>query len=130
MAKTASKQTELDPFLQEAKEAEALGAIKTLPNFKEDQEIEYNEEPTAKVIDSPREFEMAVANAQMEGDEHIEVSERLFNHLVKKAKTPYLTYGKPGIKIFKEGTKEEIQRIEKMNAEDYGNYVGRKKLGL
>ena len=75
-------------------------------------EIEANE-----VIKDPKSFEMAIAHAQMEGRDHIEVSEQLFKLLTKKAKTPYITWGKPGIKVFIEGTKEGIEAEESLSAE-------------
>jgi len=104
--------------------AEALGEIKTVPDLVTAPDVP--EEETLGVIDDPQDFRVAVGNAQMEGHEYIEVSERLFNHLARKSKTAYLTYGEPGVKVFKVGTREEIEKIEKMSAENYGNYMGRK----
>ena len=103
------------------KESESRGHIKSLKAKKEDP-VEVT--PTSELaIDNPEDFRMAIGNAQMEGLDYIEVTEKLFSYLVKNNKTNYLTYGEPGIKVFKVGTREEIQRLENMSAEEHLNYT-------
>lgn len=114
-----SKQRQID-----LKTAEALGQIKTLP---ETPELPMVEETEEAVIDNPQDFQIAIGNAQMDGADHIEVTERLFKHLIKGAKTKYITYGNPGIKVFMKGTRDKIEREESMNAEDYANHILKNK---
>lgn len=87
-----------------------LKEAKTLPQVKEEK---------VEVIDDPTEFQMAISKAQMEGVDSLEVTERIFNWLIKNNKTASLTYGNPGVRVFKTGTKDSILNEEKMNAEDW-----------
>lgn len=102
--------------------AESLGEIHTMPE-EITKDVETKEEEV-EVIDSPDAFRIAVGHAEMEGKNHIEVSERLFKYLVKNSKTRYITYGDGGIKVYKVGTKEENDKIDSMTAEQYIEYVG------
>lgn len=108
----------------EFNKAEALGQVVSAPALEEP--IVEIEESIPEVADNPDDFRLMIGNAQMEQIEHIEVTERMFKHLLKNNKSQYLTYGSPGIKVYKVGTKKEIDKIEKMSAESYGNYIGRK----
>lgn len=109
------------------RQAEALGHIKTMPEVEQQQEL--TEEVKPAVIDSPDDFRMAVAEAQMAGVDHLVVSERVMKYLLRGNKSEYLTYGDPGLKIFLEGTKEEIERRERMSAEQYHEYYMKKMNG-
>ncbi len=108
------------------KKAEALGEIKTHPVV-QDQLPEVKEE-TEPVIDNPEDFRIALGNAQMDGKEFIEVSPKLYSYLLKNAKSPYITYGDPGIKVYKAGTREDIEREEAMSAEMRAEYLTKKRI--
>lgn len=100
----------------EFKEAEALGHIKTMPEYHEEKKPEA---PKETVINDPEEFRMAVANAQMEGVDHVIVTERVLNYLLRGNKGMSLTYGNPGVRVYLEGTKADTDRMEKLTAEAY-----------
>lgn len=108
------------------KEAEALGQVKSLPEVKEPKE-EVAFAQSHDIIDTPDKFEQAIGNAQLDGLEYIEVEERLFKHLVRNSPTEYLTYGKPGVKVFKRGTRDAIMKKDNLSAEAYHDYVSRKR---
>lgn len=95
-------------------DAEAVGNLKTMPP-KQDPIVEKNYEGV--VVDNPEDFRMAVGHAQMAHAEYIEVSARMFEYLVKNNKTEYITYGSPGIKVYKEGTREKIEAWERLSPE-------------
>lgn len=109
---------------QSFKEAEALGKIKTLPKEKEEK-VEAHPEQSIDVIDTPDKFERAIGNAQLDGLDSIEVDEKLFKHLCKNSKTAYLTYGKPGIKVYLKGTRETNEQLEKMTADQFHDHICR-----
>ena len=98
------------------RDAEAAGHIKSMPvtggNIVESSDDDF------KVIDNPTDFHTAIGHAQMAGRDYLEVSGDLFNYLVKNHKTPYLTYGNPGVKVFKEGTRQKIMEFEKLNPDE------------
>lgn len=106
------------------KSAESLGQIKTSPKA----DVTETDAVVSEVIDNPEEFRMAIGNCQLEGRNWVEVSERLFNYLIKNQKTAYITYGDPGIKVFKTGTRAGIAKEERMSAEEYADYAARKKM--
>lgn len=108
------------------KKAEAIGQIKTMPKTKE-VVPEVSFEQSEAIIDSPDKFQMAIGNAQMDGLDAIEVTEKLFKHLAKNSKTKYLTYGKPGIKVFVEGTRDAIEAEESLSAEAYHDLIGKRR---
>jgi hypothetical protein len=95
--------------------AESLGHIKTMPVAKTNI---LAEEFNDKVVDNPEDFRVAIGHAQLSGKDYIEVSEPLFNYLVKNNQTEYLTYGSPGVKVFKEGTKDKILNMENLPPEE------------
>ena len=66
------------------KQAEAMGEIKTMPEVTLPPPVQVVEK--SSVIDNPEEFRMAIGNAQMEGLEYIEVTEKLFKYLMKNQK--------------------------------------------
>lgn len=108
------------------REAEAVGQVKSLPEVKEEAKAEVFEQSHA-VIDTPDKFQEAIGNAQLDGLEYIEVEEKLFKHLVRNSPTEYLTYGKPGVKVFKRGTREAILKKDNLSAEAYHDFVSRKR---
>lgn len=118
MAKSKRGHTEFE-------QAEMLGEIVTSPFDDTKEEIK---EEVSEVIDDPNEFRMAIGQAQMEGYEYVEVSEKMFKYLLRKSKSKYLTYGDPGIKVFQVGTREEIEREESLSAEQYHEHIMRKKM--
>lgn len=108
----------------ELRKAEAMGQIKTLPD-KIETPVEVKEAKTA--IDNPDDFKAALFDVQTDSEKFEEkfliVTEKLFNYLAKKHKTEYLTYGDPGVRVYKEGTKAGIDKKESLNAEQYHNLV-------
>lgn len=111
---------------QSFKDAAALGEIHVAPEVAE---VELDEKPQREdvTIDNTEDFRLAVGTAQMDGIEYVEVGEKLFKYLLRGAKTRYLTYGNPGIKVFLKGTMDDILDEEEMSAEDYGNVVARRR---
>lgn len=89
------------------------------------EEIERPEDSRG-VLDTHSAFQEAIDQAPFDGTEYLEVSERLFKSLTKGRQTRYLTYGKPGVKVYQVGTREREEAIDTMSAEAYGNKVGRK----
>lgn len=105
--------------------AEAMGEIVTMPEINESV-VGIKEPQEEIIIDNPEDFRMAIGQAQMEGEESIEVGEKLFKYLLKNSKSPYLTYGDPGIKVYLKGTRDKLEREEKMSAEAYLDMLGKK----
>lgn len=96
--------------------AEAAGHLKSMPMSKANMvETSAYEE---KVVDNPEDFRIAIGHAQMAGKDFVEVSEELFNYLVKNNPTEYITYGSPGVKVFKEGTRAKIESLERLSPEE------------
>lgn len=110
---------------EKLKNAEALGTITTLPELKE--EI-FDYKVPEGVIDDPNAFQLAIGRAQMDNLDYVEVSARLFKYITRGQKTPYLTYGKPGVKVFIEGTRERLLKEELMNAEDHSNMMAKRRM--
>jgi hypothetical protein len=104
--------------------AESLGEIHTMPEIEENLLIPKDE---ITLIDNPEDFRMAVGQAAMNGEEYVEVSEKLFKYLLKNSKSRYLTYGDPGIKVYKVGTREENEKIDKMSADAFLEYDSKQK---
>jgi hypothetical protein len=104
-------------------DAEANGQIRTLPEVAT---LDAITEPKLEILDTADDFRTAIGNAQMEGIDHVIVTERLFKYLIKNQTTRYLTYGDPGVKVYKEGTKKECDKEDKMNAEAYGDMLGKR----
>lgn len=109
------------------KEAEAVGQIKTMPETF-DIIQDKGPEQSHEFIDTPDKFQQAVGNAQLDGLDFIEVEEKLFKHLIKNSKTEYLTYGKPGVKVFLRGTRDQILKKDGLNAEMYHELVTKKAM--
>jgi hypothetical protein len=71
------------------------------------------------LANEPADFSIAVRNAQRNGAQFVEVSEKLFKHLVAKADIEAFTYGNPGVTVIKEGTLEARQAYLAMNTDQY-----------
>ena len=104
--------------------AEAVGELNTLA-----EEFEPTKEAKEElaVIDNPEDFRIAIGQAEMNGEKFVEVSEKLFKYLVKNSKTRYITYGDGGIKVYKAGTKEENDYIDKLTAEQYIEFIAKQQ---
>lgn len=50
---------------------------------------------------------------------YLEATPEFFEALVKGQKTQYLTYGKPGVKIYIKGTKDAIDKEENLPADEW-----------
>jgi hypothetical protein len=85
----------------------------------------------AEPIDDYNDLQMKVANLHFnESDQdHLFVSERLFKAICKrtKAENRSIMFGDPGVRLYVPGVKEELDRLENMSAEAYGEYVGKKR---
>lgn len=73
------------------------------------------------VIDNPDEFRLRVGQAQMEGIKYLIVTEKLFSYLTKNSPDLYMTYGVPGVKVYKEGMKDKADAIDSRTAEQAMN---------
>ncbi len=62
-------------------------------------------------------FTNAVKTAQFTKFPYVEVTKELFDRLNDDPVSKYMTYGSPGIKVFVEGTRLEIEAEEKNSAE-------------
>jgi predicted metal-binding transcription factor (methanogenesis marker protein 9) len=103
-----------------------MGEIHTMPEVDEAVFNPNVEEIT--FVDDPESFRMAIGAAQMNDQEYIEVGEKLFKYLLKNSKSKFLTYGSPGIKIYLQGTREQLERESKMSAEQYLDYDTKRKM--
>lgn len=81
--------------------------------------VEIAQEP----INNYHQFDAAVLdihrNIEQYDDPYLEVTPEFFQALSKGTKTTYMTYGKPGIKVYIKGTKEGIDNEEKMSADEW-----------
>lgn len=55
---------------------------------------------------------MLVSVSQAKGQEPVEVTDELFEELTGGANTPYLMMGAPAVRIYPEGKRAEIERLE------------------
>lgn len=58
---------------------------------------------------------------------HMEVSEDFFKVLAMGQKTNYITYGRPGVKVFREGTKEAMIAEDNLSAEEHKELVFKRR---
>lgn len=106
--------------------AEAMGTIQTMPSMEQGEERPLLDVPD--VIDNPDDFRAAVGHAQLAGEyKEIEVSERLFKHIIKSGQATSFTYGQPGVRVFLTGTKEKVLKQEKMNTDEYNLHMIKEK---
>lgn len=64
-------------------------------------------------------FERAVKKAQFDKTLVVEVTKRFFEQLIEDPNTTYITYSKPGVKVYVEGTKAGIEAEERLDALEY-----------
>lgn len=83
-------------------------------------------------INTTQDFHLAVEQAQVERIDSLEVTDelfkKLFHHVYKENTQLYVTYGSPGIKVYREGKKAECDKLESMTAEQSADYLAKKKL--
>lgn len=83
------------------------------------------------VITSFPDFERAYRVATMEGVDTLEVSSEVFDYLCTDKNSASLTWGKPGVRVFKAGTVEAILKEESMRAEDsYSAEIHKKRRAM
>lgn len=70
------------------------------------------------VITSFQDFERAYRIASMEGVDTLEVTPEVFDYICSDKNSDSLTWGKPGVRVFKAGTVDEILKRENMKADD------------
>lgn len=70
-----------------------------------------------KTLDNLEEFRLAVSQAQIEGIKHLTVSDKLFAYLTKNSNDLYITYGDPGLKLYREGLKDKAEKRDSRTAE-------------
>lgn len=100
-------------------DAVAAGTLKTMP-VEKGAYVDDAAEILDTVIDNPQDFQIAIGHAQMAGRESIEVSDRLFDYMVKTSKTEdYFTYGNPGVRVYREGVREKIEHRESLGVDEY-----------
>lgn len=86
---------------------------------KEAKKMEIIEEPKKEVNDvaeTVSQFEASIVKAGSQGHSFIEVTDDVFDHYMKGQKTPYFYYH--NIKVFREGTRDRIESLEKMTPEE------------
>lgn len=90
-------------------------------------------EKEPKAIDSYKDFDEAMMaihrDPEMHDEPYLEVTEKLFSALTKGSKTAYLTVGNPGVKVFKTGTREQIEAEEALPADAFRDLEIRRKRG-
>jgi hypothetical protein len=64
------------------------------------------------VITDIQDFYMKAQTASLMNEDYLVVNERVFNAIGRGVKSPYLTYGNPGIKVYLEGTKEKCDSFD------------------
>ncbi len=96
------------------KTSEALGELATMPAM---QTLNEKEKPKDKKIAStPDEFRTALWEAQFDGTGTVEVTDELYHFIIKNNPTESFTYGNPGVRVFKQGTKDVILNKERKPA--------------
>jgi hypothetical protein len=114
-----------DPF----KEAQIMGEIQTLPSV-EEKEIQVMPEPLVdpkdEVVTDPGNFLYALSRAKLDQRDYLIVSKEILGKILNGRPGHDVMY--EGVRLFEEGHKDELLRQNRMNAEDYSNEVGRKKM--
>ena len=86
-------------------------------SFSEEETLE-SKSLVNQVIDDLGTYREALGQAQMSGTGALEVTDRLFKFLSQSdPTTTYLTVGHPGVKVFRAGTREDIERSANLSAE-------------
>ncbi len=84
------------------------------------------EDGDVPIIANYQDFQAAVSKAQMQGedgDRYVEVTDVFFKLLTKGKNTPYISYGNPTVKVFREGTVDEIEKSESRSADEVAGLV-------
>lgn len=68
-------------------------------------------------------FRAAVGQCQLAGIDHIEVSDEIFNFLCNGQETPYINYDTPAVKVYRAGTKANIDRLERMTLDQRAKHL-------
>lgn len=81
-------------------------------------------DPKQKAISSYTELENAVQHIHrtiddIDGEPALELTQAFFSALTKGSKEKMMTYGSPGIKLYVEGEREEIERLAKIPPEEW-----------
>lgn len=73
-----------------------------------------------ETVETMPQFQLAIANAQGLGIDSIEVSENVFNAFARAMKHPsdFFTYGQPGVKVYKTGTREILEKKQRLTTFD------------
>lgn len=69
------------------------------------------------------EFRVALGQAQLSGKDHLEVTNEIFDFLCNGQETAYINYGTPAVKIYRAGSKANIDRIEKMTLDQRAKHL-------
>lgn len=67
------------------------------------------------VIDNPADFREALSQAQLHEVEYLVVSPKLFAYLSNNKETPWINYGEPCVRVYKEGTKDDCDVCESLS---------------
>lgn len=81
-------------------------------------------EQKQKAINTYQELENAVQHIhrtidEIDGEPVLELTQQFFTALTKGSKEKMMTYGSPGIKLYVEGEREEIERLAKIPPEEW-----------
>jgi hypothetical protein len=89
------------------------------------------EEPKETGINTYEDFQQAVMEIHQNIDQYenpiLEIGEKLFGAIAKGKQIDSMTYGDPGIRLFKVGTKQRILDEEKMPADKFRDLEIRRK---
>lgn len=75
------------------------------------------QEVSPAIASNPHEFHIMVGKAQMSDDRAVEVTPELFAYLLNGQKAPFIMYGNPAVRVYKVGTRDEIEAREQMTIE-------------
>lgn len=115
-----------NPNTKDLFEAEAIGQIHRGLEVPEFEAVQPLMPSMDKVLDSPEEFRMAIGRAQLEGAPFITISDRLMTYL-SRGKDLSITYGNPGIRVYVEGAKDGLDKIERMNSDQFHTHSVKQK---
>ena len=68
-------------------------------------------------------FRSAHGQAQLAGIDHLEVSDEIFDFLCNGQDTAYINYGNPAVKVYRAGSKAQLDRIEKMTLDQRAKHL-------
>lgn len=99
-------------------EAEAIGQIHRGLEMPELAAEEPKMPEAHEILDNPEQFRMAIGRAQLNSEKYVTISERLMQYLAR-GKALSITYGNPGIRVYVDGAKEKLDKIEAMNSDQF-----------